>query len=68
MIDFARNIADQCNEKFIACRVLTVDADIEYNKELPVFYEKNGFTALHNKKYTKKTRTLPMWTDIFPNQ
>ncbi|GHU54944.1 N-acetyltransferase [Spirochaetia bacterium] len=40
MIDFARNIADQCNEKFIACRVLTVDADIEYNKELPVFYEK----------------------------
>ncbi|MDR0877767.1 MAG: hypothetical protein LBN21_06915 [Treponema sp.] len=67
MIDFARNIADECNEKFIACRVLTVDADIEYNKELPTFYEKNGFIALHSKKYTKKTRTLPMWADIFPN-
>jgi hypothetical protein len=66
MIDFARNIADQCNEKFIACRVLTADADIEYDKSLPAFYEKNGFTALHSKKYTKKTRTLPMWTDIYP--
>jgi hypothetical protein len=67
MIDFARNIADECNEKFIACRVLTVDADIEYNKELPAFYEKNGFITLHSKKYTRKTRTLPMWADIFPN-
>jgi len=65
MINFARNIADQCNERFIACRVLTVDADIEYNESLPIFYEKNGFIALHSKKYTKKTRTLPMWTDIY---
>lgn len=67
MIDFSRNIADQCNENLIACRVITVDADIEYDKNLPVFYEKNGFTALQNKKYTKKTRTLPMWTDIYAN-
>ena len=66
MVDFSRNIADQCNERFIACRVLTADADIEYDKNLPLFYEKNGFTALHSKKYTKKTRTLPMWTDIYP--
>jgi len=65
MIDFSRSIADQCNEQFIACRVLTVDADIEYDKNLPSFYEKNGFTALHSKKYIKKTRTLPMWTDIY---
>jgi len=67
MIDFSRNIADQCNERFIACRVLTADADIEYDKNLPLFYEKNGFTALHSKKYSKKTRTLPMWSDIYPN-
>jgi hypothetical protein len=66
MIDFSRNIADQCNERCIACRVLTVDADIEYDKNLPLFYKKNGFTALHSKKYTKKTHTLPMWTDIYP--
>jgi hypothetical protein len=66
MIDFSRNIADQCNERFIACRVLTTDADIEYDKNLPLFYEKNGFTSLHSKKYSKKTRTLPMWTDIYP--
>jgi len=66
MIDFSRNIADQCNERFIACRVLTTDADIEYDPNLPLFYEKNGFTALHSKKYSKKTRTLPMWTDIYP--
>jgi len=66
MIDFSRSIADQCNERLIACRILTVDADIEYDKNLPLFYEKNGFTALHSKKYTKKTRTLPMWTDIYP--
>jgi hypothetical protein len=37
MIDFSRNIADQCNERLIACRVLTTDADIEYDKGLPVF-------------------------------
>jgi hypothetical protein len=67
MIDFSRNIADQCNERFIACRVLTTDADIEYDTNLPLFYEKNGFIALHSKKYSKKTRTLPMWTDIYPN-
>jgi len=67
MIDFSRSIADQCNERFIACRVLTVDADIEYDKNLFVFYEKNGFSALRNKKYTKKTRTLPMWTDVYPD-
>jgi hypothetical protein len=66
MIDFSRSIADQCNELFIACRVLTVDADIEYDENLPSFKEKNGFTALHSKKYIKKTRTLPMWTDIYP--
>jgi len=66
MIDFSRSIADQCNEKFITCRVLTTDADIEYDKNLPVFYEKNGFIALKSKKYIKKTRTLPMWTDIYP--
>jgi hypothetical protein len=46
--------------------VLTVDADIEYDKTLPLFYEKNGFTALHSKKYTKKTRTLPMWAGLCP--
>jgi hypothetical protein len=68
LIDFSRSIADQCNEQFIACRVLTVDADIEYDKNLPLFYEKNGFTALHSKKYSKKTHTLPMWTDIYPGQ
>jgi hypothetical protein len=39
---------------------------IEYDKTLPLFYEKNGFAALHSKKYTKKTRTLPMWADIYP--
>jgi hypothetical protein len=66
MIDFSRNIADQCNERLIACRVITVDADIEYDKNLPAFYEKNGFTVLHSKKYTKKTRTVPMWADIYP--
>jgi hypothetical protein len=68
MVDFSRSIADQCNELLIACRVLTVDADIEYDKSLPLFYERNGFTALHSKRYTKKTRTLPMWTDIYPDQ
>jgi hypothetical protein len=68
MIDFSRSIADQCNERLIACRVLTADADIEYDKNLPLFYEKNGFTALHSKKYIKKTHTLPMWADIYPNR
>ncbi|MDR2408603.1 MAG: GNAT family N-acetyltransferase, partial [Bacteroidales bacterium] len=43
MIDSARTIARKCNDHYCACRFLTVDADIEHNEGVRVFYEKNGF-------------------------
>jgi hypothetical protein len=35
--------AQECNERYFACRFLTVDADIEHNETVLAFYEKNGF-------------------------
>lgn len=64
-IDFARSIAYLCNRDYIACRALTVDADIEYDPNLPRFYEKNGFKILQNSRYSKKTKTRPMYANIF---
>jgi hypothetical protein len=65
MLNFALAVADECNDHTLACRVLTVDADIEHDPGVTAFYEKNGFIALQNKKYIKRTKTVPMWTDIF---
>jgi ribosomal protein S18 acetylase RimI-like enzyme len=62
---FARIIAYLCNRDYIACRALTVDADIEYDPNLPQFYEKNGFKSLQNSRYSKKTKTRPMYANIF---
>lgn len=51
MLDMARAFAFDMNEMGIACRFITVDADIEYEPNTPKFYEKNGFIEnLSNKR------------------
>ncbi len=65
MLEMARAFAFRMNEFGIACRFITVDADIDYNPDTPEFYRKNGFTE--NLKYKKKkdVHTISMRKDIF---
>ena len=58
---FAYNVLDAG----VACRFLTVDADIEYNVDTPLFYEKNGFTYNMSRKRRSSDRTISMRKDIF---
>ena len=52
MLEMARAFAFEMNELGIACRLITVDADIDYEPNTPEFYKKNGF--VENLKYKKK--------------
>lgn len=65
MLELARAFAFIMNEAGVACRFLTVDADIEYQKSTPEFYIKNGFEK--NLKYVRKNpgHTISMRKDIF---
>ena len=43
MLEMARAFAFGMNELGIACRFITVDADIDYEPNTLEFYKKNGF-------------------------
>lgn len=64
MIEVARGIAMDVNELGVACRFLTVDADIDYNKDTPQFYKKNGFVENLSNKSRKHKHTISMRKDI----
>jgi hypothetical protein len=64
MISSARTIARKCNNHYCACRFLTVDADIEHNKGVRIFYEKNGF-LLNSELYNKNRKTISMRKDMY---
>jgi hypothetical protein len=64
MIMTAERLAYSCNNDYCAARFLTVDADIEHNEGVLVFYEKNGF--IKNEEYFNKNRkTVSMRKDIY---
>ena len=64
MIDSAEHLAISCNETHCAARFLTVDADIEHDKGILAFYEKNGF--IPNVELSNKNRkTVSMRKDIY---
>ena len=64
-LDMATSYAYELNELGVACRFLTVDADIEYYKETPDFYLKNGFVYNLSRKKRSSDRTISMRKDIF---
>lgn len=64
LIDSASALALEVNEVGVACRFLTVDADIEYNQDTPQFYEKNGFVANLSNKSRNPKHTISMRKDI----
>ena len=69
LIDFACDKAFNVNTDFMACRLISVDADIEHNPNVIKFYEENGFTSMksniYKRKFPHKTKTVGMWKDIF---
>jgi hypothetical protein len=64
MINTAMGKAIDCNEDYCAARFLTVDADIEHDKGVLVFYEKNGFLP-NAELYNKNRKTISMRKDIY---
>lgn len=65
MLELARAFAFDMNNMGVACRFLTVDADIEYNPNTPLFYEKNGFVENLSNKSRNPKHTISMRKDIF---
>lgn len=65
MLEMARAFAFSMNELGIACRFITVDADIEYDSNTPQFYEKNGFVENLSNKRRNAKHTISMRKDIF---
>jgi hypothetical protein len=64
MIDSAECLAWACNTAYCAARFLTVDADIEHNEGVLVFYRKNGF-LLNAELYNKNRKTISMRKDLY---
>lgn len=64
LIGIAEAIAANVNRNGVACRFLTVDADVEYNVETTVFYEKNGFCINQSNKSRGNSKTVSMRKDI----
>lgn len=65
MLELARAFAFDMNKMGVACRFLTVDADIEYNPDIPLFYKKNGFVENLSQKSRNPKHTISMRKDIF---
>jgi predicted GNAT family N-acyltransferase len=64
MIYNALALARICNRQLFAARFLTVDADVEHDKGVLAFYEKNGF--LQNAElYNKNRKTVSMRKDVY---
>jgi len=64
MIYIAKSFAISCNKRYMACRFLIVDADIEHNAKVLDFYKKNGF-FVNEELYNKNRKTISMRKDIY---
>lgn len=68
LIEVACDKAYRVNDDFMACRVVSVDADIERNPKVVEFYQKNGFMPLksniYKRKFPTRTKIIGMWKNI----
>ena len=64
MISKASALTQICNRQLFAARFLTVDADIEHDKGVLFFYEKNGFVP-NAELYNKNRKTISMRKDVY---
>lgn len=65
VLDIVDTYAYEMLENGIACRFVTVDADIEYYADTPDFYKKNGFTVNQSRIRKSNDKTVSMRRDIF---
>lgn len=65
VLDLADTYAFEMLSNGVACRFVTVDADIEYNPNTPEFYKKNGFVVNQSRKRKTTDKTVSMRRDIF---
>jgi len=65
VLDIVDTYAFEASKAGVACRFVTVDADIEYNPRTTEFYEKNGFVVNSSKKRRASDKTVSMRRDIF---
>ena len=65
MLELARAFAYSINDAGVACRFITVDADIEYDPDTPQFYKKNGFVENLSNRSRNAKHTISMRKDIF---
>jgi GNAT superfamily N-acetyltransferase len=65
LLEMARAYAYSLNELGIACKFITVDADIEYDENTPEFYKKNGFIENLSNRSRNQRHTISMRLDIF---
>ena len=66
MLWLALGFAENLLHEGIACRFLTVDADLLSNSDTPVFYQKNGF--VENQRYRSRTHSIIMRYDILSSE
>ena len=64
MIEVAISKAIGCNTDYCAARFLTVDADIEHDKGVIAFYEKNQFIP-NLELFNKNRKAISMRKDIY---
>ncbi len=63
MIEISRGVVNDINEAGVACKYITIDADVEHNPTVDLFYKKNGFKENETRK--KQTHTISMRLDVF---
>jgi hypothetical protein len=65
MLWLALGIADEMNSSGIACRFLTLDADVTVEPSTPMFYERLGFVYNEAMNSNRRTDSISMRYDIF---
>ena len=65
ILDIVNTYAYEVLDNGVACRFVTVDADIEYYLDTPGFYLKNGFVINQSRKRKSTDKTISMRRDIF---
>ncbi len=68
LLEVARSYAIEMNDLGVACRFITVDADIEYNESTVDFYYKNGFKENLSNKRKNNRHTISMRKDILVDE
>lgn len=56
LIEIAHLVADNLNKTGVACRFITVDADVQYNEETDKYYKYHGFVVNESLEYEEQLK------------